>query len=98
LLKQSWENGMRNSALHPPLSRLATTSHTASQLSSLFESLYQYESCLTSTGLTLNLYAVRRAWSETFSTCIQSEDDSASRRVRNPTMRPGSESKARTAT
>jgi len=40
-LNRSCENGMRNSAHHPSLSRRDTTSQTASQLSSLFESLNQ---------------------------------------------------------
>ena len=53
-LKRSWENGMRNSAHQPSLSRRDTTSQTASQLSSLFESLNQYASCLTPTGFTPN--------------------------------------------
>src|SRR5262245_20117085 len=53
-LNRSCENGMRNSADHPSSSRRATTSQTASQLSSLLASLNQYESCFTPAGLTPN--------------------------------------------
>src|SRR5688572_16280950 len=53
-LKRSCDNGMRNSASQPSASRFTVTSHTASQLSSLLLSLYQYASCLTPSGLTPN--------------------------------------------
>ena len=60
-LNRSCENGMWNSARQPCASRLTTTSHTASQLSSELLSLNQYVSCLTPAALTANSYAVRRS-------------------------------------
>src|SRR4051812_29198868 len=74
-VNRSWENGILNSAVHPFWSRDTVTSHTASQLLSLFVSLNQYRSCLTPSGLTANSYAVRRSWYESINTRIQSQGE-----------------------
>src|SRR5687768_7972502 len=57
--KRNCENGTRNSACQPSGVRDTATSQTASQLRSLFVSLYQYVSTFTPAALTRNSYAVR---------------------------------------
>src|SRR5262245_41835304 len=83
---RSCENGILKSAVHPSWSRDTATSHTASQLESLFVSLNQYRSRFTPEGFTANSYAVRRSWYESMKTRIQSDGVSSSRRVRYETI------------